>query len=360
MSPLRLTYGHRRIIFTLCLLVFVLPLTGAGARGTSLPELLAREALPRTRTGLTAWAKQDQEYLGRFGQRYSGKQELQILWDELNRLLARTDYRDELGFIVYTPETSGQIYLIASAINVRLNPAAGYPWGRLMGHEIVWEEPQNHPKLSRVVETLRALKMPSSAFVGYRVFLLPFSLGGAGGYGGNGYALLAAAPAGQTLIANQLEVTLAHEFGHHLHARYMDRTTENGQRLWDKYLELRGISWQDPGEVNTAQWGASSEEVFAEDFRVWAGGSTAAKAGYFGDLAYPAPKDITGQSLRKFFRALSGQRAKSTELTIPWVSPQTSYGQPSVFAAWVILGAVFGQVMVRTSKKRPFSATFPC
>ncbi|HHZ19244.1 MAG TPA: hypothetical protein GX391_01830 [Firmicutes bacterium] len=349
-----LTRGLPRGIYVLWLLaVFLFYLSGTGARGASLPRLLTEETLPLTGAELRAWAAEDRAYmLSAKNNLLEQAAELKILRQKLKNLLEHPDYQDELGFSVYTPESTGRIYLVAAAIEARLDPTDDYPWGELLGHQITWEAKQRHPELARVVRALRALDLPQKVFRDYRVFLLPFSLGDAGGYGGNGYALLAATPAGTTVIPNQLEVTLTHEVGHHLHSRYMDRSTPNGRRLWERYLQLRKIPWQGPGEVNTSAWGASSEEVFAEDFRIWAGDSAAAKTGYFGDLAYPEPDAGSGQLLRRFFQAIVEEPGRPADPMAPWLSSRKITTKPGVLAIWLVTGGGVGLAAIRWRKKQ--------
>jgi hypothetical protein len=205
--------------------------------------------------------------------------------------------------MVYNPIKTGRIHLLAAAIEARKNPGQKYPYDEILGHNLTDEEPDQYPDPQRVIRLLKAIPMPKRAFEGFKVYLLPYSMGDANGYGGNGYAFLAASPAGEALISNQLEVTLAHELGHHLHFRFMDRSTVQGRKLWATYLKIRDIPWKSGGEAGSKAWTFSSEEVFAEDFRVWEG-EKAVGSGYFGDLAYPNPTNVQGEKLKEFFRSL--------------------------------------------------------
>lgn len=270
--------------------------------------------LPDNVQGLRQWYLEDQAYL-QSGTGRNYHKEIRTLRTAMEKLVSHPEYRDPSGFSVYSPMTTGRIHLLAAAITARKNPGEKYPYDELLGHQLHDENPDQYPDIKRVIRLLKGIPMPKRALDGFKVYLLPYSMGDANGYGGDGYTFLAAAPAGETLIPNQLEVTLAHELGHHLHFRFMDRSTVQGQKLWDAYLKIRGISWKSGGEAGSKAWTLSSEEVFAEDFRVWKAGD-AVGSGYFGDLSYPDPTKKQGEALRKFFENLPS-KPMSTEDN-PW------------------------------------------
>lgn len=318
----------------------------------SLAARIGKESMPNTVAGLQLWYQQDKAYLSNSGRRDFG-QEITLLTRELKLLESRPDYRDSSGFSVYLPITSGRIHLLSAGIAARQSAGASYPFDELLGHTLKMENPTQYPDLGRVVRTLKGLDLPKEAFEGFHVYLLPYSMGEANGYGGNGYAFLAAAPSNETLISNQLEVTLVHEFGHYLSFRFMDRNTAQGRALWDKFLKIRGITWHDAGEAGSKAWGLSSEEVFAEDFRVWMGKSVVG-SGYFGDLAYPEPNTGKGLLLRHFFAELPKQTPSAG--VDPWLNldKEILFAQlnwePFLFGA---AGSIGLAVLILANKKRP-------
>ncbi|HEX2952659.1 MAG TPA: hypothetical protein VHR47_01585 [Bacillota bacterium] len=278
------------------------------------PIKITVDSLPNSVQGLRQWYLKDQAYL-RKTVGLNHKNEVGQLQKLLINLENHPDYRDSSGFMVYNPIKTGRIHLLAAAIAARKNPGKKYSYDELLGHHLTDEEPDQYPDPQRVIRLLKAIPMPKRAFEGFKVYLLPYSMGDANGYGGNGYAFLAAAPAGEALIANQIEVTLAHELGHHLHFRFMNRSTVSGRKLWATYLKIRDIPWKNGGEAGSKAWTFSSEEVFAEDFRVWEG-EKAVGSGYFGDLAYPNPTNTEGEKLREFFRSLPANPMTKEEN--PW------------------------------------------
>ena len=302
------------------------------SRSQSIAERITKEELPTDHKGWERWIRDDQIYL-KSGSKMTG-QEITVLEAEIEKLKDNPDHLDPLGFKVYGPIVTGRIHLINSAIVARKS-TNGYPWEKLFGYTLYPENPENYPDLHRAVKTLQSLPLNAKAFDGYSLYLLPFSMGEASGYGGNGYSFLAAEPNGVQLIPEQLEVTLVHEFGHHLHFRYMDRDTDSGRSLWDEYLQLRGISWHGPGEVNTTSWSASSEETFAEDFRVWVGGTITGN-GYFQDLVHKEPDSRRGKELTKFFLGLTEYR--STPAQDPWVIKGRAGAQ--WLYAWLLISIV--------------------
>lgn len=200
--------------------------------------------------------------------------------------LARTGgMRDrKLGYIIYPPRTTISLLLLDRlhklyAAALHADSAREIPTVdellRLAGKRLEPTVPAKYPSPRKVRAALDSMKVPPSAFRGYRVFLLPFAMGDVSGLGGAGVAFLAAEPAGESLIPCQIEVTLTHEFGHHLHLAGMPRTTPAGRTLWAKYLALRSLAWREDGPVGTAQWRRSPEETFAEDFRLLYGGAAA-------------------------------------------------------------------------------------
>lgn len=205
-------------------------------------------------------------------------------WEEAAERLASTGAeKDAKGFIIYPPSTALGLFLYDRAAAMYeaadRGGAAAIPsvdaLFRLGGERLSATVPEKYPSAARARAVLAGLAVPASAARGFRVYLLPFSLGDLSGLGGPGFAIIAAEPADERLIPNQLEVTLAHEFGHHLHLAGMPRDTAAGRARWVAYLRLRRLPWREDGRVKTKAWAHSPEETFAEDFRLLFGGAPA-------------------------------------------------------------------------------------
>lgn len=305
--------------------------------------------LPDTVQGLREWYLKDRTYLRKQSDTQKQEEVIALQW-ALDYLRRHPDYRDSSGFVVYRPVTTGRIHLLATAIAARKATDGQYTYDELLGYQLRDESPEQYPRMDRVIRLLKAIPVSQRVLEGFKVYLLPYSMGGANGYGGNGYAFLAATPAGERLIANQLEVTLAHELGHHLHFRYMNRSTVLGQRLWERYLKMRGIPWHDGGEAGSMAWTRSSEEVFAEDYRVWVGGA-AVGSGYFGDLSYPNPTVKQGNALKQFFDALPNYPAAVEEDLWQYTGAQGRLQMTlsSVTVACLGLPLIYHQVRLKRS-----------
>ncbi len=190
------------------------------------------------------------------------------------------------GYVIYPPRVTLALFLFDRAEGMYAaalggSAAAAIPTVdesfRLGGVVLTPAPADKHPAVRRVRAALDSLALPANVFRGYRVFLLPFAMGDVSGQGGPGFTFLAAEPQGEKFIPNQLEVTLAHEFGHYLHLAGMPRETRAGRARWQTYLDLRGIAWREDGRVKTEDWARSPEETFAEDFRLLFGGEQAAR-----------------------------------------------------------------------------------
>ena len=224
---------------------------------------------------------------------------------------------------------------------------------------------EKHPTAERVRASLDSLALPDDIFRGYRVFLLPFVMGEVSGQGGPGFTFLAAEPRREQLIPNQLEVTLVHEFGHYLHLAGMPRETRDGRNRWQTYLTLRGIDWREDGRVKTTDWARSSEETFAEDFRLLFGAEPAEResaATLAGD-----PRQDRGMAvrLRGFVTNLAAETRPDANPE-PWPEGDDKAARPvGVRTDWLagillLAGlAATGYAMARDRRRRrcPVSAT---
>ncbi|MGE5528412.1 MAG: hypothetical protein ACM3X6_04630 [Patescibacteria group bacterium] len=233
------------------------------------------------------------------------------------------------GFVIYSPETTLRLFLLDRARNLyeaaldTARPESLPSLDELYsigGQALTTTEEEKYPDARRAAAVLRALPVPDAALRGYKVFLLPFAMGDVSGQGGPGYTFLAAEPRHERLIENQLEVTLTHEFGHYVHLAGMPRETAKGRRLWDEYLELRGLIWREDGPVKTQDWARSSEETFAEDFRLLFGGLAAAGEPSAARAGDPRSSRETARGLR-YLMSAAAARAKPRRAYRPWPEP---------------------------------------
>ncbi|MGE5585298.1 MAG: hypothetical protein ACM309_07185 [Bacillota bacterium] len=341
-------------------------------------------------TGFLDWFERDVEYLEALGGRSShgdaAARDDAVLTARISREIARLrevitcldespSYRDsDLGFSVYDTKATGWLHVLSVALRTRedllaalRSPLVGWVTAaretavreaavreadalyRLNDGTPLYEaDPSRLPQVDEVVSTLRSMDLPRAAFEGYRVYLLPFSMGDVSGLGASGYTLVGAAASGREVIANQVPVTVAHEFGHHIQLGAMGGTYRDNPAGWRRYMGLRGIpEWTVDGKVNTRAWAKSPEETFAEDVRVLFGPPAASQEPY--GTAYPDPRNdpdlaaglrefITAQAATQPRRADPGgaerlSRAESVAGDMgPWLRPTRT-----VSSSWAVL-----------------------
>jgi hypothetical protein len=151
---------------------------------------------------------------------------------------------------------------------------------------------------------------------------------------------LISAPENKDKSPEQLQVTLLHELGHHIHSRFMPFTAGLPGNLWDDYLGIRGSEWHKAGAVNSAAWSDSSEETFAEDFRLLFGKNQF----YYGDISLGDPRDNpeTASRLRKFILGLKG-RSSYEKVKSPWIPDRLDFwlnSQYCIFFGWTVMISV--------------------
>ncbi|NLW47166.1 MAG: hypothetical protein GXY86_07510 [Firmicutes bacterium] len=178
--------------------------------------------------------------------------------------------------------------------------------------------------------------LPPVLLTGFKVYLLPVGFPEISGLGRAGFALIGA-PEHNDKSLEQLQVTLLHELGHHLHSRFMPFTAGLPSPLWRKYLEIRGGEWHKAGPVNSSAWSDSSEETFAEDFRLLFGKNQS----YYGDLSLGDPRDHreTAHRLRQFILGLKN-RPGNGELKSPWLPDRLNFwlnSQSYIFLGWAVI-----------------------
>lgn len=253
------------------------------------------------------------------------------------------------GYKVYSPRESAELFGLYQGIATRLD---------YLNHGWVTEEPvqwegytfdtgNNVPftttGVQQAIASLAPAKLPPVFLKKLRIFLLPYSIPEVSGLGGAGYLMLSARPVGLDLIDNQLTVTLYHEIGHHVHMQFMPENTAEGRGLWLEYLKILGGTWHGPGKVNTAAWSNSSEENFAEDFRMLFGNDQP----YFGDMALGDPRvhPREATALKTFIKNLGRERIDPAYQS-PWI-PQDNwffwqYQTELIAGLWMILVIGFG------------------
>ncbi len=199
--------------------------------------------------------------------------------------------------------------------------------------------------------------LPSKFFNDLHLFLLPEAIPDVGGLGGPGYVLLSGQTDPQYLTDAALRITLYHEIGHHVHLSYMPTmpVLPALSAQWDAYLKLRGGSWHGAGTVNTQAWSNSSEETFAEDFRMLFGKDQP----FLGDirLGDPRTQPRQAQAVKQFILQLATKKP-AVGYRSPWLPEELAFWQlqPQFIAGlWLLLG--LGLVVTRLPQRmQPFSA----
>ncbi len=188
------------------------------------------------------------------------------------------------------------------------------------------------------VLTELAPTLPSAFLSGLRVYLLPCGVPEISGLGGEGFVMISA-PDIHDKSYEQLRVTLLHELGHHLHSRFMHSKNPESNSLWDTYLRIRGGKWRGPGKVNTAAWNDSSEETFAEDFRMLFGKSQP----FYGDISLGDPRGNPEMALKlkKFILNLENQSVPES-FKSPWIPEGLQFwldSQSYLLIGWLLITA---------------------
>lgn len=200
----------------------------------------------------------------------------------------------------------------------------------------------------QILTELFKTKLPSAFLSDFRVYLLPSGIPEISGLGGAGFAIISA-PEVKEKSTEQLRVTLLHELGHHLHSQFMPLQNPKSNSLWSTYLRIRGGEWKGPGKVNTAAWSDSSEETFAEDFRMLFGKSQP----YYGDISLGDPRanPKTASKLKKFMLSLKSQPV-SESYKSPWIPEGLQFwldSQIYILIGWSVIA--IGMFIILSSAK---------
>ncbi len=278
---------------------------------------------------------------------------------DLERNLGKTG---QPGYKIYTSTESQRLfeyyqslaslldYLNHGKTDSAKNQWEGYPFSKDAN------APYRRGQVIRVLTELNHHKVPKAFLKDLKIYILPYAIPGVSGLGGPGYILLSARNIHETLIDNQLSVTLYHEIGHHINFTFMPKDNRQGDALWAEFLKIRGGAWHGPGEVNTGAWGASSEETFAEDFRMLFGNNQP----YFGDLALGDPRTDPRKAAREksFLINLEHEKIKNGYRS-PWIVAERLFFWQNqnlvLFIGWLLLGlGIFFIRKYRNPRERVF------
>jgi hypothetical protein len=255
---------------------------------------------------------------------------------DLERAEERLATAGPAGVKIYSPGATGQLLGKYQALAAKLAylqggvaEAAAPGWG---GY--TFSGPGGSYDPSEVARAVREIApaLPGQFLRGLHIFLLPEVIPEVSGLGGPGYTVLGGQADPENLSGESLRVTLYHELGHSVHMSYMDRNRPSGLRRWDSYLRLRGGVWHGPGAVNTAGWSASSEETFAEDFRMLFGKDQP----FYGDIRLGDPRRDPAQAaaVKRFMQGLAAS-APQIGYQSPWLPKELAFWQ---FQPWLIAG----------------------
>lgn len=220
---------------------------------------------------------------------------------------------NELGYRLFDVGITGQLHLIEAAQNARWSVIFGrgspersaQAFAHYWGHPLetnTWAVPVS---AADVHEILGALDIDDRVFQNLDIFLLPYVLRDVAGLGARGRIVLGAAPGFRAASKERTVYALLHELGHHIHFRYLGPYFPLLPSRWDEYMELREIAiWTSSGRAGSDAWRTSTEETFAEDFRVLFTPPrypVAPHATAYGD---PRKMEDGGAALRKFIESL--------------------------------------------------------
>lgn len=206
----------------------------------------------------------------------------------------------------------------------------------------------NSKEAIQILTELDGEKLPAPFLADFRVYLLPSGTPEISGLGGAGFAIISAPNIKEKSI-EQLRVTLLHELGHHLHSSFMPSINGQPNPLWEAYHEIRGGEWRGPGNVNTFEWSSSSEETFAEDFRMLFGKDQ----WYYGDIDLGDPREQPGVAaeLKQFMIGLKEEEVSQLSKS-PWIPEGLGFWlncPKYIKIGWAAL--LMGMFMVLTNDK---------
>lgn len=238
--------------------------------------------------------------------------QLQLTMDQLR---SREGYLAQRGYAVYRAQTTGKLLALNWALQARLtlvkyltgqrttSPGTDfYPATDRDGTYVfdlasrakVWA----YPDPNKTVDALDYVPANPAALDGYEAFLLPYTALPAAGYGGLWHGFVTARVEGSSLTEAEV---ITHEFAHHFGFMYLGYYQDQ-PGPWDDYVGTRGLArYEETAPAGQPGWRTSTEEVFAEDFRVLMGNPEASADSP--QTSYGDPRSVTGlaDKLRAFF-----------------------------------------------------------
>lgn len=228
------------------------------------------------------------------------------------------------GAKIYSAKETDVLLRLYQAINWRLdylnNGYCNFNLKQWDGYDFdqAGVRPYNLVQVNQILFEL-ASRVPPALLRQLKIFLLPYSIKDVAGLGGAGYDLISAYPASESSAqaVEALRVTLVHEIGHHIHLSFMPENSRRGRARWNQFLKICGGTWHGPGQVNTKAWNDSSEETFAEYFRMLFGGKNQP---FFGDITLGDPRTNPDKAkkLIQFVKNLAGEKSK-VKYRSPWL-----------------------------------------
>ena len=273
------------------------------------------------------------------------------------------------GYKIYSAKEADTLLRIYQAIDRRLDYLnygdANFNLKQWDGYDFdqAGVRPYNLAQVNQILSEL-AKRVPPALLRHLKIFLLPYSIKDIAGLGGAGYDLISAYPASESSAqaVEALRVTLVHEIGHHIHLSFMPENSRQGQKLWNRFLKICGGTWHGPGQVNTKAWNDSSEETFAEYFRMLFGGKNQP---FFGDITLGDPRTNPAEArkLIQFVKDLAGERSK-VKYQSPWLPDDGLFfweiQNQLLLILWLLLGSGMTAFIVLKSRdnKKPVQPTY--
>lgn len=280
--------------------------------------------------------------------------ELKRIKEQIEQVEEVNGQSDAVGFKVYSPKESAVLLKYYKTLRSGLEYLNHGVIADIKDWEgYLWSEKERtyyrSEEAIRVLKELEESHLPPEFLAGFRVYLLPVGIPEVSGLGGTGFAMISA-PENDDKSFEQLRVTLLHELGHHIHSRFMPLMTGLPSPLWGEYLKIRGGKWRNAGDVNTVAWSDSSEETFAEDFRLLFGKNQY----YYGDLSLGDPRNNpeTAMRLCRFMLDLVNQK-RLGKVSSPWMPKELKFwlnSQYYIFLGWMIIFAGLGAFLYRSRR----------
>lgn len=277
--------------------------------------------------------------------------ETQALIEQIEQIEATAGTKEAAGYRIYSPESTGKLWSLYREAQQRvnlLNTGKTNAANELDEYLLSAESMENPYQVEQVRNAMNALlkRIPEDFFEDFRIFLAPLTVSGVSGQGGAGFSLIYAIPDTFHPTETDLRVTLYHEAGHHVQLGRMPVETQRGKELWTEYHWFRGGSWKGAGEANTAAWNESSEETFAEDFRMVFGEDQY----YFGDMALGDPRDDPEMAAEYEMFVLQLAEEEPVDYQSPWLPEGFAFWQYQpviIVGLWLVL---FGLLLLMRAR----------